>query len=227
MDTYEALVQQAQESGVEARSAFGELVERFREAAEGWAYDVLEDRTLAEDAAQEAFLTAYQHLDQLREPKAFPAWLKRIVLTQCSRLTRKKTLAMEWLDEDAAPVDDPTEEMDERELKARVLQAVNNLPEHERTVTELFYLTGYSQQEIARQLDVPLTTVKKRLQYARERLKESMPVMALGQASHSSSFDSALFSAAGFDSPELLFDWLNIIEALPVGYAESLQAEEI
>jgi len=209
MESYEALVEQAQESGPDAEHAFGELVERFRDAAETWAYAILEDGALAEDAAQEAFLTAYQNLDQLREPKAFPAWFKRIVLTQCSRLTRKKTLAVELLDEDAAPAADPTDEIAERELKDNVLQAVQNLPEHERTVTELFYLTGYSQQEIARQLELPLTTVKKRLQYARERLKETMPAMSL-------------YAGAGFDSPELMFDWLNTVEALPVGYAEVL-----
>jgi len=54
---------------------------------------------------------------------------------------------------------------------------VRALPDHEREVTELFYITGYSQQEIAEQLAVPLTTVKKRLQYAREHLRETMPPM--------------------------------------------------
>jgi hypothetical protein len=51
---------------------------------------------------------------------------------------------------------------------------VEDLPEGERAVTELFYIVGYSQQEVAERLGLPLTTVKKRLQYARERLKETM-----------------------------------------------------
>ncbi|MEO8394128.1 MAG: sigma-70 family RNA polymerase sigma factor, partial [Chloroflexota bacterium] len=62
-------------------------------------------------------------------------------------------------------------------LKEQVNRAVRALPDHEREVTELFYITGYSQQEIAEQLALPLTTVKKRLQYAREHLRETMPPM--------------------------------------------------
>jgi hypothetical protein len=59
------------------------------------------------------------------------------------------------------------------ERNATVRDAVRGLPEHERSVVELFYLAGLSQQEVAQTLAVPLTTVKKRLQYARERLKSS------------------------------------------------------
>ena len=76
----------------ERREAFGELVVRFQDMAFGCAYAVLGDFYLAEDAAQEAFITAWQRLDQLRAPGAFPGWLRRIVLTQCNRLTRGKRL---------------------------------------------------------------------------------------------------------------------------------------
>ena len=56
----------------------------------GRFYATLGDTYLAEDAAQEAFISAWRNLDQLRVPDAFPGWFKRIVLTQCSRLTRNK-----------------------------------------------------------------------------------------------------------------------------------------
>ena len=52
------------------------------------AFAVLGDVYLAQDTAQEAFIVAWQKLGQLREPAAFPGWFKRIVLTQCNRLTR-------------------------------------------------------------------------------------------------------------------------------------------
>ena len=77
----------------EKREAFGAIVRRFQDFAFACAYAVLGDFHLAEDAAQEAFLAAWRNLDQLREPAAFPGWLKRIVLSQCSRLTRGKQLA--------------------------------------------------------------------------------------------------------------------------------------
>ena len=79
----------------ERHEAFAEIVARFQDIAYGCAYAVLSDSYLAEDAAQEAFITAWQKLPQLREPVAFPGWLRRLVLTQCNRLTRVKTFAEE------------------------------------------------------------------------------------------------------------------------------------
>ena len=76
----------------EKQSAFGEIVQRFQDLAFGCAFAVLGDFHLAEDAAQDAFLSAWRNLDQLLTPAAFPGWFKRIVLTQCNRLTRGKRL---------------------------------------------------------------------------------------------------------------------------------------
>ncbi|MBP8003120.1 MAG: sigma-70 family RNA polymerase sigma factor [Chloroflexi bacterium] len=156
----------------ERHEAFGQLVSRFQEMAVHVAYGVLGDLILAQDAVQEAFVWAYQNLDQLREPKAFPGWFKQIVWSQAHRLVRGKQV-------EEAPLlpDVPTREMDPvaaaeaHELKYNVLEAIQALPEHEQEVTRLFYLAGYSQQEIASLLELPLTTVKKRLQYARQRLE--------------------------------------------------------
>src|SRR5947209_11434470 len=58
----------------ERHEAFGELVAGFQDMAFACAYGVLGDFYLAEDAAQEAFITAWQRLDQLRAPEAFPGW---------------------------------------------------------------------------------------------------------------------------------------------------------
>jgi len=56
-------------------------------------------------------------------------------------------------------------------MKDHVLAAIRLLPDHERKVTTLFYINGSSQQEIAAFLEVPITTVQKRMQYARQHLK--------------------------------------------------------
>jgi RNA polymerase sigma factor (sigma-70 family) len=187
MQGYDHLVRKAQAAEGKAREeAFGELIAPFTSVAHGWAYNVLGDTHLAQDVVQEAFLTAYQKIDQLRDPAAFPAWLKRIVLTYCNRVTRRKSpylLPLEdentGADESTPLHDDPAVSAEEREREEQVNRAVQGLPEQERVVTELFYITGYSQQEIAEQLALPLTTVKKRLQYARERLRETMPPMSM------------------------------------------------
>ena len=106
--------------------------------------------------------------------------LKRIVLTQCHRLTRNKQfelVALEAVAELTAHEPGPHEVFDQHEQQRQVAQAINSLPEHERMVTALFYLADCSTNEIATFLEVPLTTVKKRLFDARKRLRERMVSM--------------------------------------------------
>ena len=163
----------------ERHEAFGELVAGFQDMAFACAYGVLGDFYLAEDAAQEAFITAWQRLDQLRAPEAFPGWLRRIVLTQCSRLTRGKRLKIVPLESCAdAPSagPDPQAAAEQRELQSRVLSAIRALPVNERQVVTLFYVGGYTQSDIGEFLQVPLSTVTKRLHTARRRLKEGAVV---------------------------------------------------
>src|SRR5918997_2240361 len=89
------------------QEAFGALVERYQDAAYGYAYSLLGDRHLAQDAAQEAFLSAYRNLGALRVPGAFPGWLRRIVRTHCLRLRRARTPACLPLDEVPGPLHPP------------------------------------------------------------------------------------------------------------------------
>lgn len=205
MQGYEELVRKAQAAEGRAREeAFGELIAPFQSVARGWAYNRLGDAHLAQDVAQEAFLTAYQKLDQLRDPAAFPAWLKRIVLTYCHRAIRRRSPHLLPLEDTAAPQADPAASAEDRELKEKVNRAVRSLPDHERVVTEMYYITGYSQQEIAQALALPLTTVKKRLQYAREHLREAMPTMMLSQAGTSYTLDAPLLRLIALVYPEML-----------------------
>ena len=162
---------------IERHEAFGELVTRFQDMAFGCAYAVLNDFYLAEDAAQEAFITAWRKLDQLRQPEAFLGWFKRIVLTECHRLIRGKRLVFVPLEAGlniSAVEADPHVVTERRELNERVMRAIKELPEHERMVTTLFYINEFSQQEIGDFLELPVTTVAKRLYSARQRLKERM-----------------------------------------------------
>lgn len=158
----------------ERHGAFGELVSRYQDMAFACAYSVLGDFYLAEDAAQEAFITAWLKLGQLREPAAFAAWLRRIVLTECNRMTRGKRLKFvplaDGLGVSAADAG-PHADAERGELREKVLALVRSLPEGERMVTTLFYVAGYTQADIAEFLGVPLTTVVKRLYSARQRLK--------------------------------------------------------
>jgi RNA polymerase sigma factor (sigma-70 family) len=157
--------------------AFGELVIRFQDMAFGCAFAVLGDAYLAQDTAQEAFVVAWQKLSQLREPAAFPGWFKRIVLTQCNRLTRCKRLQIVPLEAGVnASTDDPGPHAsaERQQLLTKVLQAIDALPDNERLATTLFYVNGYTQADIGEFLEVPVSTVNKRLYSARQRLKDSV-----------------------------------------------------
>jgi RNA polymerase sigma factor (sigma-70 family) len=164
-------------AGGEKQRAFGEVVRRFQDLAFGCAFALLGDASAAEDAAQEAFVVAWRNLDQLRQPEAFPGWFKRIVLTQCNRQTRGKhldTVSFETALHLASPALTPPEAAERQETRTRVLAAIQSLPVNERMVTTLFYINEYSQNEIAAFLELPLTTIKKRLYCARQQLREKM-----------------------------------------------------
>ena len=158
----------------EKHEAFCELVRIFQDMAYACAYAALGDFYLAEDAAQEAFISAWQKLGQLRQPEAFPGWFRRVVLTECNRLVRGKHLRTTLLDDGArlpSTHADPQRAIERDELTKAVFAAVKKLPQNERMVVVLFYVREYSQSDISAFLEVPLTTVAKRLYSARIRLR--------------------------------------------------------
>ena len=162
--------------------AYDVLVRRFQDAAVGYARSLLDgDYAAAEDAAQEAFVEAYRCLPALREPLAFPAWLRRIVFKHCDRVRRvprPATVCLSAVFEQPAPAAaDP-----ERRLLAGarahvVAKAIGALPAGEREVVSLFYLADLGHVAIAAFLDVPATTVKSRLHAARRRLRRELLLM--------------------------------------------------
>ena len=177
MTRVEEMVELIHEAQSGDQAAYEEIVRRFQDMAYGFAYAYLNDFHLAQDAAQEAFIEAYACLPDLREGRAFPAWLKRIVFKHCDRLTRRKHFTLtplEVVTEVASPHPDPETITEQHEFVNQVHSVIQDLPVNERVVTTLFYINGYSQQEIANFLDVPAKTVKSRLHASRQRLKERM-----------------------------------------------------
>jgi RNA polymerase sigma factor (sigma-70 family) len=162
------------------RAAYEQLVRRFQDMAVGYAYAVLDDWHLAEDVAQEAFITAYYDLPSLRAPQAFPAWFRRILFKHIDRIRRRNrmtTVPLEHALDIATPQRDLAQLVEQRELSQQVRRAIASLPEHQRVVVTLFYISAYSVIDISRFLDIPIATVKTRLHAARRRLHERMLVM--------------------------------------------------
>ncbi len=160
----------------EKQEAFGKIVCAFQDMAYACAYAVLGDFHLAEDAAQEAFISAWQKLCQLRQPEAFPGWFRRIVLTECNRLTRGKRLRTIPLDDVSLPLtlNNLQTTIERDELKKAAFAAIEKLPDNERIIVALFYLKEHSQNDISQFLEIPMTTVAKRLYSARVRLRGKM-----------------------------------------------------
>ena len=176
MEALHSLVTAAQNGDLDA---FGRIVQRFQGMAYTTAYAMLEDAHLAEDVAQEAFIEAYLNLPKLREPAAFPGWFRRIVFKQGDRVLRGKHLATIPLEpvttfDIALDELNPVHLAENHEMQGFVRSVIEGLPEHERIVTLLFYTDGYALKDIATFLEIPITTIKKRLYDARKRLKERL-----------------------------------------------------
>ena len=172
-----SLITKAQSGDLEAHD---QIVRQFQDMAVAYAYFLTKDFHRAEDAAQEAFIEAFCCLPNLQEPLAFPAWLRRIIFKHCDRVMRKKQINVVALDAGLnVPSASPElqQALEQRETATQVRNAIALLPQHERVVVLLFYMGCYSQQQIAEFIQVPVSTIKKRLYTARKKLKEKMMQM--------------------------------------------------
>lgn len=157
--------------------AYDALVERFQRTAYTTAYRYLKDHHMAQDVVQEAALEAFTHLPQLKEPDAFPGWFHQIVFRQCTRVLRQPVLpqtSLAAISESLLAENNPEDLAMQKEVWACIRSAVASLPQHERLVTVLFYGWHYTYNEVSASLNIPLTTVKKRLYSARQKLRAQL-----------------------------------------------------
>jgi RNA polymerase sigma factor (sigma-70 family) len=169
---YIAVVERAQHGDL---AAFAELVVAFQDLAVGTAFSWLGEIELARDATQEAFLDAHLQLRDLREPVAFPAWLRTLVVKHCDRVTRRPRMVLaplEFVHDLSVAITDPDSEIAAAERAEWLRLAVEGLPAKERLVVALHYFAEVSGPALADFLELPLSTVKKRLRRARARLRE-------------------------------------------------------
>ena len=155
--------------------ALAELYDRFGRVAYGLAVRVLRDPALAEDAVQDAFLTAWRTASGF-DPRrgSVSTWLLTLVHRRAVDVVRRED-RRRGSPLDGAPVasGDATDETAEtRELRRDVQAALKELSTAEREALELAYYGGLSQSEIAEKLDVPLGTVKSRMFAGLARLRD-------------------------------------------------------
>ena len=156
--------------------AFAPIVERYQDAVFGVALARLRNFHEAEDAAQQAFLEAFERLGNLKDPNRLGAYLRSITIHRCiDRIRRRREVGGD--EELAMRPDDrplPGEQAERRELRNQVLAAIGRLSKAQQETTTLFYINGYSLRDVAQLQEVPLGTVKRRLHDAREKLKTEM-----------------------------------------------------
>jgi RNA polymerase sigma-70 factor (ECF subfamily) len=155
------------------RAAFGVLVERYAGVARRVARVVLGDPDDADDAAQDALLSALVKLDQYDPRRPFGPWLLRIVANAATdRRRRRRVRRTESLDPGlVAGGTRPDVAAERRALSERLRRALAELPERRRVAVVLFDVEGYSHAEIAAVLGIPEGTVRSEVFHARRRLR--------------------------------------------------------
>ena len=158
------------------RDAFGELVHRFHRSVYAMALARVRQPNEAQELAQEVFVHAMKKISQLREPRAFAGWLRRITARMAiNRATRRGPVfgtEPEILDSVAGSVRAPEMELEAKESKAELHAGLKKLKAEDRATLEAFYLRGRSLIEMSAEFEAPVGTIKRRLHVARHRLKE-------------------------------------------------------
>jgi RNA polymerase sigma factor (sigma-70 family) len=169
----QALIRRCQTGDVKA---FEPLFQANIHMAVRTAYLTTHDWARAEDAAQEAFIRAFQKIGSFRLGQPFRPWLYQIVMNEARRLmTKAPKTRGEIPEEIRAPEKEmPEEAILERERLSLLQKAIQRLKDEHQMVITLKYLNKCSEAEIATVLGVPQSTVKSRLYAARQKLTEIM-----------------------------------------------------
>lgn len=164
------------------REAFDQLVDETYAMIYATAYRLTGDVELAADATQDAYVRAYNSLQTFRGSSSFSTWMYRIVVNVSLDALRRRSRAPEPLtfadDEQEREMDvadvsaDPHTRAEMRELQQIIALGLQRLSDDHRAVLVLFDINGLSYEEIGEILDVPLGTVKSRLNRARLALRK-------------------------------------------------------
>jgi len=170
------------------RAAFGQLVERYQDGLFNGISRMVSQREDAEDLAQEVFLKAFSGIGGFEGRSSFFTWLYSIAVNVVishrrklgSRVSVGPVSVHERADEDGRPPDpaDPSDGPDrlteQRELHARLEEAIEQLDDEYRMVVVLRDIEGFDYETIARLVGCPPGTVKSRLHRARLALREQL-----------------------------------------------------
>ena len=167
---------------------YADLVERYRDRTLRVAFTLLGNYQDAEDAAQEAFVSAYRGLARFRREAAFSTWLFRIVVNECRDALRRRRgrpvaaseppafgeEATDLFESVPDPSVGPREQASQRERSRRLSQAIGALPLAQRTAFVLHHLHGMTLEEVSGVMGCRIGTAKSHLFRATERLRAAL-----------------------------------------------------
>jgi RNA polymerase sigma-70 factor (ECF subfamily) len=155
------------------QSAYGEIVEIYKDKVFQLCYRILGNRHEAEDMAQEAFIRAYVNISSFNIDLKFSTWLYRIATNLCIDRIRKKKPDY-YLDAEVSGTDGLTMYSQIASDTTLPEDEITKLPEKYRSVIVLKYIEELSLNEISEILDIPLGTVKTRIHRGREALRHQL-----------------------------------------------------
>ncbi len=160
------------------REAYGELVVRFQSSVYAMALARVRDPLEAQELAQDVFVHAMKKLPQLRDPRCFAGWLRRITARMAiNRLTRRGPLHRvegDVLESAEAAGSNPVDSLIRSEQAGELYRALELLKPVDRATLVAFYIRGRSLKQMSREFETPVGTIKRRLHVARNRLKTAM-----------------------------------------------------
>ena len=167
--------------------AFELLLRRHKKPVFNFLWRQVGNRALAEELLQEVFLRVIRSASSYQEQAKFTTWLYTIARNLCvdaaRRAEHRRTLSLDAPSGDAGralsdgvadPAADPSRQALSRELRRSIEQAIAALPDEQREVFLMRERSGLPFKEIASIVGVPENTVKSRMRYALERLREAL-----------------------------------------------------
>ncbi|MEX0312574.1 MAG: RNA polymerase sigma factor [Allomuricauda sp.] len=166
------------------RQAQLQLYRQYCDGMYGVAMRFLKNPDDAEDVLQEAFIKAFERIDQFKGEVTFGAWLKRIVINgSIDFLKSKHQKTVELNEGHIHVVDDDDWTVEEGISLETIKEAIENLPEKYRYVVQLFLVEGYDHKEISGILGISETASRTRLLRGKMQLKESLKDRTYGTGS--------------------------------------------
>lgn len=163
------------------RAAYGRIVAACQNTVTAVALAITRDVPASEDIAQDAFLSAWQHIKRLQNPASFLPWLRQITRNLARdhlRAGRHRPLDGEGaelaIELAADPSPTPSEWLEDDERERAAAELISSLPEDSREVLLLYYREGQSSQQVAMLLGLSDAAVRKRLSRARQSLRDDL-----------------------------------------------------